>query len=310
MAALGARTTAEEVAQLYGTDLPSKTVIVTGANGGLGRECARVLSKHGARVILACRNVKAATEAAAAFVEETPTANVHVMKLDISDFASVRAFASEFTAKGWPLHLLINNAAIMALPERTLSPEGNELQFQTNHLGHFLLTNLLVPTLIASAPSRVVSVSSIGHKRQGISFDDLSFEKGYNKWNAYGQAKTANILFAMHLNKLLSSKGVEAFSLHPGGILTDLQEHLPREEQIAMGWMTPEGVLHPIFKSIPEGTSTHLVAALSPDMTGKGGAYLEDCQIVPTGTEESRDPVAAEKLWFVSEEKVGQQFRY
>ncbi|KAJ3231810.1 hypothetical protein HDU81_003502 [Chytriomyces hyalinus] len=310
MSTLGARTTAEEVAQLHGADLPSKTVIVTGANGGLGRECARVLAKYGARVILACRNVKAATEAAAAFVEETPLANVHVMKLDISDFASVRAFASEFAEKGWPLHLLINNAAIMALPERTLSPEGNELQFQTNHLGHFLLTNLLTPNLIASAPSRVVSVSSIGHKRQGINFDDLSFEKGYNKWNAYGQAKTANILFAMQLNKLLSSKGVEAFSLHPGGILTDLQEHLPREEQIAMGWMTPEGVLHPIFKSIPEGTSTHLVAALSPELTGKGGSYLEDCQIVPTGTEESRDPVAAERLWSVSEEKVGQEFRY
>ncbi|KAJ3234673.1 hypothetical protein HDU81_001211 [Chytriomyces hyalinus] len=310
MSNLGARTTAEEVAQLYGADLPTKTVIVTGANGGLGRECARVLSKHGARVILACRNVNAGAEAAAAFVQETPTANVHVMNLDISDFASVRAFATEFAAKGWPLHLLINNAGIMALPELRLTPEGNELQFQTNHLGHFLLTNLMAPTLIASAPSRVVAVSSAGHRWGEIRFDDLAFEKGYDKWKAYGQAKTANILLAMQLNKLLGSKGVQAFSLHPGSILTDLQEHLPVEEQIALGWRTPEGVLQPVFKSIPEGASTHLVAALSSEISGKGGSYLEDCQIVPTRTEESKDPMAAEELWLLSEEKVGQKFRY
>ncbi|KAI8620195.1 oxidoreductase [Chytriomyces sp. MP71] len=310
MVTLGPRTTADEVAALYGQDLPQKTIIVTGANGGIGREAARVLVRHGARVILACRNLTAANEAVAAFKVEGSAGQAIAMKLDLSDFGSVHAFVQEFEATGWPLHILINNAGIMALPELTLSKEGTELQFQTNHLGHFLLANLLAPILIKSAPSRIVSVSSIAHRRSGIRFNDLNFSEGYDKWTAYGQAKTANILFAIHANKLLSSKGVEVFSLHPGGIMTDLQEHLPKEEQIAMGWITPEGVLHSMFKTIPQGASTHLVAALSPELKGHGGAYMEDCVITETTTPESKDPVAAKMLWALSEEKVGHQFAY
>ncbi|KAJ3073449.1 hypothetical protein HDU98_001499 [Podochytrium sp. JEL0797] len=307
---LGSHTTAEEVAALYGQDLPIKTIIVTGANGGLGRETARVLVRHGARVVLACRNLTAANEAIAAFKAEGSTGHAVAMKLDLSDFESVRAFAREFEATGWPLHVLVNNAGIMALPELTLSKEGTEIQFQTNHLGHFLLANLLAPILIKSAPARIVSVSSLAYKISGVRFDDLNFSKGYDKWAAYGQAKTANILFGVQANELLHDHGVEVFSLHPGAIMTDLQEHLPREEQVAMGWMTANGKLHAMFKTISEGASTHLVAALDPGLTGKGGAYLEDCNIKETVTVESRDPVAAEKLWQLSEEKVGEKFSY
>ncbi|KAJ3124890.1 hypothetical protein HK100_011076, partial [Physocladia obscura] len=305
-----ARTTAEEVAAFYGDSLSSKTIVVTGANGGLGRETARVLAKHGARVILACRNVTSAQETVDAFqAEGIDTAKVHVQKLDVGDFASVRAFAADYARREWPLHVLVNNAAIMALRDRTLAGDGNELQFQTNHLGHFLLTNLLAPVLRASAPARVVCVSSSAHRRGAVRFDDPAFDSGYDRWLAYAQAKTANILFALQLNKLLAAKGVEAFALHPGGIMTHLQEHVSEEEKIAMGWITADGSLHPIFKTIPQGASTHLVAALSPDLSGKGGAYLEDCQIAQP-SDWAKDPVQAEKLWALSEEKVGQKFSY
>ena len=143
---------------------------------------------------------------------------------------------------------LINNAAIMASPERRVGP-GWESQFATNHLGHFALTNLLWPALAAAPGARVVSLSSTGHKLSAIRFDDINFDAGYDKWRAYGQAKTANALFAVQLDALGQDMGVRAFAVHPGGIMTELQRHLPREEMIAAGWMDEHGKLDPRFKT-------------------------------------------------------------
>ncbi|KAJ3119147.1 hypothetical protein HK100_000459 [Physocladia obscura] len=298
-------TTAAQVASVYKTSIIGKTIVITGANTGLGKEAARNFVAYGAaRVIIACRNAEAGQEAATLIKSAATNTEIVVMKLDLADFSSVRAFAAAYIATGWPLHILVNNAGIMALPERVLSPEGNELQFHTNHLGHFLLTNLLAHVLISSAPARVVSVTSLGHQITGIHFDNLNFEGNYNKWQAYGQAKTANILFAIQLNKLLSTRGVEAFSVHPGIIMTNLMQHMENDEMQAFEWIDGEGKVIGNFKSIEQGAATHVFAAVSTELNGKGGAYLTDCVVTQTETKESRDPFAAEKLWKISEEKT------
>jgi len=241
--------------------------------------------------------------------KSTNNNNVEIMKLDLGSFDSVREFAKEFLAKNIPLNILINNAGIMAVPFKLV--EGYESQFATNHLGHFLLSTLLLPALINGKPSRVVSVSSCAHKRSPIRFDDINFEKqAYDKWTAYGQSKCANVLFAIEFHKRNHQHGVSAFSLHPGGIMTGLQSSLTMEEMTAMGWFDKEGKPNEMMKTVEQGASTSVYAATSPDLEGKGGLYLEDCAVSTVPPEvnhfvgwaaHAKDEVAAARLWELSE---------
>lgn len=306
----GARSTAKEV--LAGIDLDGKLAIVTGGYSGLGIETVAALAGAGAYVIVPARRPEAAREA----LDARGLADVEVEELDLSQLASVHAFAERFLATGRSIDILINNAAIMASPEARVG-DGWESQFATNHLGHFVLTNLLWPALVASGGARVVALSSTGHKLSGIRFDDPQFTSGYDKWLAYGQAKTADSLFAVRLDALGAPFGVRAFAAHPGGIMTELQRHLPREEMIAAGWMSEDGTVNERFKSPEQGAATSTWAATSPLLAGMGGVYCEDCDIAePTvvGSPDARvvgvdahaiDPDAAERLWAYSAELTG-----
>ena len=325
----GRDSTAAEV--IAGIDLTGKTAIVTGGYSGLGLETVRALASAGAAVVVPARRPEHARDvlAAAGLTPATDGGDVSVAELDLADQASVKEFAAGFLAGAgaragtWrsaglsrSLDILINNAAIMASPERRVGP-GWESQFATNHLGHFALTNLLWPALAAAQGARVVSLSSTGHKLSGIRFDDINFDAGYDKWRAYGQAKTANALFAVQLDALGRNFGVRAFAVHPGGIMTELQRHLPREEMIAAGWMDEHGKLDPRFKTPAQGAATSVWAATAPALEGMGGVYCEDCDIAEAtvpGSPEARirgvdahavDREAAARLWQVSAEMTG-----
>ena len=307
----GARTTAAQV--LDGIDLTGRLAIVTGGYSGLGLETVRALTGAGAAAVVPARRPEHAREALAA---EGIVAEVD--PLDLGDQDSVRAFAADFLESGRPIDILINNAAIMANPETRLA-HGWESQFATNHLGHFTLTNLLWSALTAAPDgARVVALSSTGHKRSAIRFDDLMFEQGYEKWAAYGQAKTANSLFAVQLDALGQDAGVRAFAAHPGGILTPLQRHLSKQEMMDMGWIDAEGnQLETRFKTPQQGAATATWAATSPQLDGQGGVYCEDCDIAaPTdvGGPDARvrgvddhaiDRDAAARLWAVSAQLTG-----
>lgn len=225
------RSSADDV--LDGIDLTGKLAIVTGGYSGLGLETTRALTKAGARVVVPARRRSVAEEAVAGLD------GVEVDELDLGDLDSVRAFAERFLASDRTVDILIDNAGIMACPETRVGP-GWEAQFATNHLGHFALVNRLWPAL-APGGARVVSVSSAGHHYSDIRWDDPHWRQGYDKWQAYGQAKTANVLFAVQLDALGKDSGVRAFSLHPGGILTPLQRHLPKEEMVERGWIDENG---------------------------------------------------------------------
>lgn len=303
----GPRTTATEV--LEGVELSGKVAIVTGGYSGLGIETVTALAGAGARVIVPARR----PDVARAALDARGLGNVEVDDLDLSDLNSVHEFAERFLTTNGSIDILINNAAIMAAPEARVG-DGWESQFATNHLGHYVLTNLLWPALLADGGARVVALSSTGHKLSGIHLDDPQFTTGYDKWLAYGQAKTANSLFAVHLDKLGAEHGVRAFAAHPGGIMTELQRHLPREEMVAAGWMTADGAVNERFKTPEQGAATSTWAATSPMLAGMGGVYCEDCDIAePTipGSPEARtsgvdahaiDPEAASQLWAYSAE--------
>ena len=237
-----------------------------------------------------------------------------VGELDLGDLESVRRFAEGFLATGRTIDIVINSAGIMACPETRVGP-GWEAQLATNHLGHFALVNRLWPA-IAAGGARVASVSSTGHLGSGIRWDDIDFARDYDKWKAYGQAKTANALFALQLDALGRDSGVRAFSLHPGGILTPLQRHLPREEQVAMGWVNPDGTPRDLtaFKTPPQGAATQVWATTSPRLDGMGGVYLEDCDVAEPYVEGgarrgvaswATDPEQAARLWALSAERTG-----
>jgi len=309
----GFHTTADEV--LEGIDLRGRVAVVTGGSGGLGAETARALAVKGAEVTIGCRDAARGAQVVETIKATAGSGAVHVDALDLLDQASIQAFAESVCARHPQVHMLINNAGVMGCPLGR-SPEGWELQFATNHMGHFLLTNLLLGALQAGAPSRVVSVSSAGHMRAPVDFDDLHFERRpYEKWEAYGQAKTANALFAVALDARVASSGVRAFSLHPGAIPTDLGRHLSKEDLAPLLeriTATAGG-----FKEVPSGAATSVWAATAPELDGKGGLYLEDCGLsAPVGTEgvttgylpHAVDPAMAVRLWEVSEALLGRHF--
>ncbi len=319
---------------ISGIDLTGKTVLITGASTGLGLETALTLAGAGARIIMAARPGAKLDAAAASVKEKFPANQIDAVALDLTDFDSIRACAAAVMNLTDKLDLLINNAGIMAVPfGRT--PAGCELQFGTNHIGHFLLTNLLVPLLLKTGKARVVNLSSGGHKHSPVDFDDIHWQtREYSKWGAYGQAKTANALFTVALQKRLGDKGVSVFAVHPGAIPTELGRHLTDDDIKALmnskslggdksggdkkeSGGTSRGKL--MFKTIPQGAATSVWAATSPALEGRGGLYLEDCGIaeeVPVGVAEhgyfawALDPTAAEKLWSASEQIVGQSFSW
>jgi len=309
----GANSTASEV--VADLDLSYVSALVTGASGGLGAETARALAERGARVTLTARDTAKGESAAEKIRKSTGNPRIDVIALELMSLDSVRAFAKEFAARHGRLNVLINNAGVMACP-LARTAEGWESQFATNHLGHFLLTGLLTPLLVASAPSRVISVSSRGHRFSPVVFDDIHFERRpYDKWSAYGQSKTANVLFAVELDRRLASRGVRANALHPGGIVTELGRHLTQDDIKELMSRAPGGKME--WKTPEAGAATSVWGATAPELEGKGGLYLDDCQIGsvrtsdddPSGYEAfARDADAARRLWTVSEEHVGERF--
>ncbi|MEW2548554.1 SDR family NAD(P)-dependent oxidoreductase [Streptomyces sp. NPDC047002] len=299
----GADTTAAEV--LRGTDLTGKLAILTGGYSGIGIEAAKALTAAGARVVIPARRPDRAREALG------DLRGTEVEELDLGDLDSVRAFAERFLASGRPVDMIITNAGIMACPETRIGP-GWEAQFATNHLGHFALVNRLWPAVAPGA--RVVALSSGAHRRSPIRWDDLHFEQGYDKWLAYGQAKTANVLFAVELDRLAKASGARAFAVHPGGILTPLQRHLPQQEMVDFGWIDEAGnLIHPSFKTPEQGAATEVWAATSPQLDGAGGVYCEDCDIAELNDDPEGggvrgyavDPEQAARLWRLSAELTG-----
>ncbi len=234
----GAETTASEVGE--GIDLSGKVALITGGSSGLGQETARVLAERGAHVILTARDMARGDEVAAGIRASTGNRQVEAEELELGSLERIRAFARRFLASHPTLHLLVNNAGVMACPPAKTA-DGFELQFGSNHVGHFLATCLLAPALLRGAPSRVVSVSSRGHHISPVVFEDIQFEqRPYDKWLSYGQSKTANILFAIGLEHRLGVRGVHANSLHPGGILTQLGRHLQPEDRQFIQTRGPE----------------------------------------------------------------------
>ncbi|MBM4244600.1 MAG: SDR family NAD(P)-dependent oxidoreductase [Deltaproteobacteria bacterium] len=324
MATSGPTTTTEDV--LAGVDLAGKRVLVTGASGGLGLETARALASHGAEVILAARDAAKTDAALRTIREQVPDAKVSGTDLDLASLASVRACAARLRQQLDRLDLLINNAGVMACP-LARTADGFELQFGTNHLGHFLFTGLLVPLLVTGAPARVVNLSSDGHMLSDVHWDDPSFERhDYEKWASYGQSKTANVLFSVELERRLGKKGVHAWAVHPGMIMTDLGRHLTADDVAMLQSMTKgrgekkdgessggggrAGGGMPGFKTIPQGAATSVWAATAPELEGRGGGYLADCTEATKPKPWALDAVSAGRLWAISEKMVGETFAF
>lgn len=298
-----ADSTAAEV--VAGLDLHGRRAVVTGGASGIGIETARALAGAGAEVTLAVRDLDAGHRAAAGITETTGNTAVRVGQLDLADLGSVIAFAA-----GWdgPLHILVNNAGIMAPPDRQVTKDGVELQFATNHLAHFALALGLHPALAAAGDARVVSLSSVAHRSSPIVFDDLGFERRpYDRWLAYAQSKTATVLFAVEATRRWAGDGITANAVHPGGIRTNLMRHQGDDYYQNLGeyfggadkvpWKTPE-----------QGAATSVLVATSPLLKGVGGRYFEDCAeagpYVPPAMSgvaaHALDPEAAARLWDLS----------
>jgi NAD(P)-dependent dehydrogenase (short-subunit alcohol dehydrogenase family) len=300
---LGARTTAQQA--LRDTSLRGKVAVVTGA-GGLGTETARVLALGGAHVVMACRNVAAAEAIARRLRAGLPAAAgaLEVMGLDLGSLASVRDFARELASRHQRLHLLVNNAGVMATPLGQ-TVDGFETQMGTNHLGHFLLTSLLLDLLSAGAPARVVVVASQAHRRSSREdvlatlADDPHFRRRrYRPLVAYSDSKLANILFTRALARRLAGRGVTPYCLHPGVIATDLMKHM------GLGGRIFQAVGPLFLKSVEQGAATSVFAATAPELTdAHAGIYLADCnQIQPRPV--ALDDDLAERVWALSEKAV------
>jgi len=300
-----AESTAAEV--VAGIDLTGRRAVVTGGASGIGVETARALAGAGAQVTLAVRDLAAGERTAQDIIETTGNKQVLVAPLDLADQDSVAAFVLEWDG---PLHILVNNAGVMAAPE-TRTPEGWELQFATNHLGHFALATGLHRALKESGDARVVSVSSSAHHRSPVVFEDIHFhERPYEAWSAYGQSKTANVLFAVEASKRWAADGITVNALMPGGIRTNLQRHVDEEELNRLRAAAGGGELK--WKTPEQGAATSILVATSPLLAGIGGRYFEDCNEAEVNQLSARhgvaayalDPEAAERLWQVSVETL------
>jgi NAD(P)-dependent dehydrogenase (short-subunit alcohol dehydrogenase family) len=308
----GHRSTAREV--LAGIDLSGRNYVVTGGYSGIGLETVRALAQAGASVTVPARSPEAARAALSGL------ANVEVAPMDLAELESVRAFARSWRESGRPLHGLVNNAGIMACPLTRVGP-GWESQFAVCHLGHFELARELELCLKAAGGARVVALSSTAHIMSDVHWDDPHFlSHDYDKWQAYGQAKTADALFALGLDRRWAADGVRAFSVHPGGIFTPLQRHLGEEEMVALGWKNADGSLPErvaaMFKTPEQGAATTIWALTSPRLDGMGGLYCEDCDVAQLADETSQryqhvrpwacSEEGAERLWAMSEAMIAE----
>ena len=270
----GAKSEPAEV--LKDIDLEGKIAMVTGGYSGIGLETTRALKEAGARVIVPARRKDVAKSALSGIVESED-----ILNLDLADPSSAQSFVNEFVDSGMSLDILINNAAVMACPQMP-TKEGWDLQFAVNHIGHFIITKGLLPTM-SSSGSRIVTLSSTGHKLSGIQWEDVHFEESYDKWKAYGQSKTAASLLAVEISERMKDEGIKTYSVHPGGIFTPLQRHLEKEEMIALGWLGEDGELSEMaaanFKSPTQGASTSLWCATSPMLEEVSGVYCENCDV-------------------------------
>ena len=279
--------------------LEGKTVVITGANTGIGKETAVDLAKRGARVIIGCRNMEKGKEALKGIQERSGSTNVFLEKLDLASLDSVREFADNILKNEPRLDILINNAGVASCSYQK-TKDGFEMQFGTNHLGHFLLTMLLLDRLKRSAPSRIINVSSIVHGWGSgkINFDDIHFEKNYDRSKAYYHSKLANVLFTRELSKRLEGTHVTVNALHPGVVNTELQRHT----------FLSSALLYPVqwylFKSAEQGAQTTIYCAVSEEMEGVSGKYLADCAIKEP-SKSAQDDDAALKLWDLSLKLVG-----
>ncbi|WP_202386959.1 SDR family NAD(P)-dependent oxidoreductase [Qipengyuania algicida] len=320
MSEFGFESTADEV--LADKDLSTRVVFITGAYSGLGRETARAMGAKGAHLILSGRDA-AKLESAAREISQETGAEVETLVCDLASLDSIRTAAKDATERFERIDILINNAGVMAAPLGRTA-DGFETQFGTNHLGHFLLTNLLMPLVENGSAQRIVNLSSRGHHFDQVHFDDPNFEhRDYDKWQAYGQSKTANILFSVGLEKRLKSKGIHAYAVHPGGIMTNLGRHMSEQDiQFMMARMRKlaeeSGSSGEGFKSIPQGAATTCWVATASELADRGGLYAENCHVAEIDDDSTTEgvrsyaiePKKAEQLWKLSEELVGETFAY
>jgi NAD(P)-dependent dehydrogenase (short-subunit alcohol dehydrogenase family) len=306
---------------ILGMSLAGKSAVITGASSGLGVETARTLAIAGAAVLLLARDKEKVEAVAQQLRDDYPGASISTATMDLADLDSVRNAAQQIVADMPSINLLFNNAGVMACPLGRTA-QGFEMQFGTNHMGHFLLSCLLAPSLMAASnegqSARVICLSSAGHRRSNVDFDDPNYERrDYEKWAAYGQSKTANALFALGLDNKLGKFGVSAFAVHPGVIMTELSRHMVEDDYTLLNSSLPEGETF-TFKSVEQGAATSIWAATTPFLEKMGGLYLEDCYIADAATSKSTggvesyavDHAAADRLWGLSEELAGQTFNF
>ncbi len=310
----GAETSAEEAAR--NIDLSDQTIVITGGSAGLGVETARVLAGCGARIVSVVRDEAKGLAAAAAIRESVPNARLELAVLDLSKLDSVRRGADDIAKRFSRIDRLINNAGVMACPLGRTA-EGLDTQLGTNHLGHFVLTARLIPQLLAAPPARIVNLSSAGHRLSPFRFDDPFFEADdYDKWTAYGQAKTANVLFSVALDKRFKDRGIRCYAVHPGAIRTELGRHM--DENDVKDLLARRANRSPmIFKQLPQGAATTVWAATAPELDQRGGVYCEDCGVAEPIEDPNLDKgvlswaldeATAERLWSLSEEWSGETF--
>ncbi|XP_055690852.1 retinol dehydrogenase 13-like isoform X2 [Lutzomyia longipalpis] len=279
-----------------------KVVIITGANTGIGKETAKELARRKAHVYMVCRDMEKCEQARTEIVLDSKNKYVYCRECDLSSFDSIRKFVDTFKHERDRLDILINNAGVMRCP-RTLTKDGIEMQLGVNHMGHFLLTNLLLDTLKASAPSRIVVVSSLAHTRGEINITDLNSEKNYEPGRAYNQSKLANVLFTKELAKKLQGTGVTVNALHPGVVDTELTRHMGLFNSFFSGLIV-KPILWPFFKSPVAGAQTTLYCALEPELEGVSGQYFSDCAPKEVADAAKNENVA-KWLWAVSEKWTG-----
>ncbi|MFN3990485.1 MAG: SDR family NAD(P)-dependent oxidoreductase [Erythrobacter sp.] len=311
MSIFGHGSTTDEV--LAEHDMTGLTVLVTGGNSGLGQETGRAMAARGAQVVLMGRDGAKLAEAASAIRSQHPGSEVETLTGDLGSLASLAACGAEARARFAKIDLLINNAGVMACPHEHTA-DGFERQFGTNHLGHFALTAHLWPLIMAGSAKRIVNLSSRAHHMAGVDLDDLHFERrAYDPWVSYGQAKTANVLFSVELERRYGAQGIHAYAVHPGGINTNLGRHLTPEMAAALMARVTQSDSGFQWKTIPQGAATSCWAATAPELEGHGGVYCEDCHVAEVDDISAHrgvrsyalDPDAAARLWRISEELTG-----
>ena len=314
MSGFGWASTTDEV--LAGIDLSGRTVFITGANSGLGQETARAMAARGAHVIMAGRDQDKLDASVAAIRADQPQAALDTITLDLRSLESIRAATSRARQRFDKIDLLINNAGVMATPFQHTA-DGFEMQFGTNHLGHFAMTAELMPLIERGSAQRIVNLSSRGHFMGQVDFADPHFAgRAYDPWAAYGQSKTANVLFTVGLEARYAVLGIHAYAVHPGGIETNLGRHMTPEmrEGLMKRVTSSDGGFQ--WKTIPQGAATTCWAATAPELEGRGGVYCEDCHVASVDDESSSagvrsyalNPSHADQLWKLSEDQTGAKF--